>query len=53
MFTSCFENTWIANAKRRTDDQPVLRNGEDFYIPVVKNNSIEMVLLFSHPRILN
>jgi hypothetical protein len=25
MLTSCFENTWIANAKRRTEDQPALK----------------------------
>jgi hypothetical protein len=33
---SSFENVWTLNCKRRNEDQPILRNNQDFYVQAAR-----------------
>jgi hypothetical protein len=53
LLPTAFESTWVANSEKRTEDQPALRNEDDFYLLLAKSNSIELMPLFSFPKTWN
>jgi hypothetical protein len=53
LLPTAFESTWVTNAEKRTEDQPALRNQDDFYLPLAKSNSVELIPLFSFSKSWN
>ena len=46
-----FRNTWIRNSDRRTnEDQPILRNNSEFFLPACRLTSTELFPLANFPR---
>ena len=50
---SCFDNFWLKNQERRTEDERQLRNDEDFFVPIARTKLTERLPAHSLPTLWN
>ncbi len=50
---SCFNNFWLKNQERRTEDERQLRNDEDYFVPIARTKLTERLPAHTLPTLWN